>query len=591
MLKLFWRIMKYAMRHKWLSLVAYVSMAGGIVSLLVIPRLLGTAIDTVIESGSRSQFLIQAALIIFAAGARGALTYVEEYSSDVVNQRVGREIRNDIFQKLQSLSYGFHDRQRTGDLMSRATVDVEWIQTFPISGLGHLAYLVILIGAASALMLTMNLLLGAATLAFMAFVIWRSAAMMPGMVGLYEQGQEAMGQMATVVQQALTGIRVVKGFGGKSLEKAKFDATARDVWSYHSAAGLKSVTRLAMSSFAMNLAIITILGLGAQEILSGRLSPGDLAAFLLYLGLLAIPIRQSGFVIVSVSTAKASGARVFEILDAESPVEESPNAVPLARSTGQVRFEGVSMSYDDQVPAVHDINFEAQPGQLIAILGAAGSGKSSLVHLIPRFYDVTDGRVLIDGHDVRDLTLHSLRGNVGIVLQDSFAFASTISDNIGYGLDDPPLDDIIEASRVAQLHDFVSGLPEGYDTWVGERGITLSGGQRQRLAIARTILTDPPILILDDSLSSVDVATEYKIQQALAHVVENRTTFVIAHRLSTVRKADQILVLDGGRIVERGTHESLLNEGGYYKRIHDLQLIPQEGAVGKVGESASEGDR
>ena len=242
------------------------------------------------------------------------------------------------------------------------------------------------------------------------------------------------------------------------------------------------------------------------------------------------------------------------------------------------------MSYDDEVAGVHDITMETLPGQLVAILGDAGSGKSSLVHLIPRFYDVTDGRILIDGHDVRDLTLHSLRGNVGIVLQDSFAFASSISDNIGYGLDNPLPDDIIAAAKVAQLHDFISGLPEGYDTWIGERGITLSGGQRQRLAIARTVLTDPPILILDDSLSSVDVATEYKIQQALAEIVEDRTTFVIAHRLSTVRKADLILVLDGGGIVERGTHEELLAQGGYYKRIHDLQLLPQEDAVKTTGE-------
>ena len=242
------------------------------------------------------------------------------------------------------------------------------------------------------------------------------------------------------------------------------------------------------------------------------------------------------------------------------------------------------MSYDDEVAGVHDITMETLPGQLVAILGDAGSGKSSLVHLIPRFYDVTDGRILINGHDVRDLTLHSLRGNVGIVLQDSFAFASSISDNIGYGLDNPLPDDIIAAAKVAQLHDFISGLPEGYDTWIGERGITLSGGRRQRLAIARTVLTDPPILIIDDSLSSVDVATEYKIQQALAEIVEDRTTFVIAHRLSTVRKADLILVLDGGGIVERGTHEELLAQGGYYKRIHDLQLLPQEDAVKTTGE-------
>ena len=251
-----------------------------------------------------------------------------------------------------------------------------------------------------------------------------------------------------------------------------------------------------------------------------------------------------------------------------------------------MRFERVFFSYDDRVPALHGIDFEVQPGQMVALLGAAGSGKTSLAHLVPRFYDVTDGRVLVDGHDVRDVTLASLRGNVGIVLQESFAFASTIRDNIGYGLDAPDLNDIVAASKVAQLHDFVDGLPDGYDTWVGERGITLSGGQRQRLGIARTLLTDPPILILDDSTSSVDVGTEYRLQQALSRVIEGRTTFVVAHRLSTVRRADLVLVLEGGRIVERGTHEELLALGGYYRRIHDLQLVP---AVEDAGDHRGSG--
>lgn len=583
MLRILWRIVRYALRHKLLVTVAYGAMAGSIVALLIIPRLVGSAIDTALESGSVTSLLLQAGAIVAMAAVQGVLRYVDEYTSEIVVQRVGREIRTDIFQKLQSLSYGFHDRQRTGDLMARATADVDSVRVFPIWGLGEFGFMVVLVGTASILMLTMNLLLGLATVGFMAIVIWRSAADVPVMVGLHRQGQEAIGRMATVVQEALTGIRVVKAFGGQVLERAKFQDPAIDARDYGTAASKKSATRAALSTLVMNASIITVLSLGAYEVLAGRLTPGEMAAFLLYLGLLARPIRFAGFAVVSASSARASGERVFDILDAESPVEERRGAEAMPRADGHVRFEGVSFSYDDRVPALHDIDFEVQPGQMVALLGAAGSGKTSLAHLVPRFYDVTAGRVLVDGHDVRDVTLASLRGNVGIVLQESFAFASTIKDNIGYGLDDPEIEDIIAASKVAQLHDFVDGLPDGYDTWVGERGITLSGGQRQRLGIARTLLTDPPILILDDSTSSVDVGTEYRLQQALSRVIEGRTTFVIAHRLSTVRRADLVLVLDGGRIVERGTHEELLELGGYYRRIHDLQLAPAGDAYARAG--------
>ena len=579
MLRILWRIVKYALRHKLMVTVAYATMAGSIVALLLIPRLVGNAIDTALESGSRTDLLLQAGAIVAVAAVQCVLRYIDEYTSEIVVQRVGREIRTDVFQKLQSLSYGFHDRQRTGDLMSRATADVDSVRTFPIWGLGEFAFMVILVGTASVLMLTMNLMLGLATVGFMAFIIWRSAADVPVMVGLYMQGQRAIGRMATVVQEALTGIRVVKAFGAHALERTKFQEPATDARDHHAAASKKSATRGALSALVINASIATVISLGAYEVLSGRLTPGEMAAFLLYLGFLARPIRMAGFAVVQASSARASGERVFDIIDAESPVEERRGAVAMPRADGHVRFERVSFSYDDRVPALHDIDFEVQPGQMVALLGAAGSGKTTLAHLVPRFYEVTEGRVLIDGHDVRDVTLASLRGNAGIVLQESFAFASTIRDNIGYALDEPELDDIVAASKVAQLHDFVNGLPDGYDTWVGERGITLSGGQRQRLGIARTLLTDPPILILDDSTSSVDVGTEFRLQQALSRVIEGRTTFVIAHRLSTVRRADLVLVLERGRIVERGTHEELLALRGYYRRIHDLQLTPAVGAA------------
>ena len=276
------------------------------------------------------------------------------------------------------------------------------------------------------------------------------------------------------------------------------------------------------------------------------------------------------------SRASSAGQRLYDVLDAESPVTEKPDAVPLPRAAGHVAFENVSVSYDEAGSAVRNIDFEAQPGQIIALLGGPGSGKSTIAHVIPRFYDVSEGRITIDGYDIRDVTLSSLRQNVGIVMQDAFVFADTIKDNIAYGLDDVDMERVVEAAKTAQLHDFIEELPDGYSTWVGERGITLSGGQRQRLAIARTILLDPPVLILDDSTSSVDMATEHRLQQALDHVIKGRTTFVIAHRLSTIRSADLILALENGEIVEYGAHDQLLERNGFYRKIYDLQLRPLE---------------
>ena len=370
-------------------------------------------------------------------------------------------------------------------------------------------------------------------------------------------------------------MRTVKALGSRDYEVARFRERAGSVATNSIFAGQLSVTRDAVLTFLFAMGIAGILLVGGWQVQQGALTPGALASFVLYMVMLSGSAIGFERRVLLFSRALAAGERVFEVLDTRNPLEVSENAKDLS-ARGRVVFDSVSFEYDTDVPALHGVSFELSPGQSAAIVGSAGSGKSTIAHLVPRFYDASAGRILIDGMDVRDVTLESLRRSVSVVLQDVFAFSATIRDNIAYGVDSASMDDLVRAAKVAQLHDFIESLPDGYETWVGERGITLSGGQRQRLAIARTILLDAPILILDDSTSSVDVGTEAQIHSAMENVMRGRTSLVIAHRLSTVRSADVILVLDQGRIVEGGSHEELMEINGFYRRIHDLQLRPAE---------------
>ena len=571
-MKVLIRLTGYAWRHRWHLLGAFVTMAASTICMMVIPSLLGTAIDEAVSTGVHSQLLRLAGAILLASMLRGVFSYGQSYLAEAVSQRAAYDLRNDFFRKLQVLSFGFYDHQQTGNLMSRATADVEAVRWFMSMGLIRGASVVMMLVGVSAIMLTTNWRLGLICLAFFPIVIWRGVWMSGRLRHTWMHVQAETGHMTTVIQENLTGMRVVKSFGAREYEQAKFDEKAAAVASHTYSASRLFASQGALMTFVFSVATGAILWFGGREVVFNQLTVGELSAFIFYVNLLAMPIRMIGWLVNTMSRAVAAGQRLFEVLDAKSPVREKPGATRMPRVRGHVTFEHVSLAYEGEGRAVRDIDLEAEPGQLVAILGGPGSGKSSIVHLIPRFYDVSSGRITIDGIDVRDVTLASLRKNVGIVLQDIFVFSASLRDNIAYGVDNASMDDVIRAARVAQLHEVAQGLPRGYDSWVGERGLTLSGGQRQRLAIARTILMDPPILILDDSTSSVDVETEYLIQQALAEVVKGRTTFVIAHRMSTVRKADLILVLNQGEIVERGTHQELLDRDGFYRRNYELQL-------------------
>jgi ATP-binding cassette subfamily B protein len=435
---------------------------------------------------------------------------------------------------------------------------------------------VVRIIAIPAILFFENWQLALVSMIFVPAIVLRSSFVMRALRRKWLHVQQVMGESVTVLQENLAGMHVVKAFASEDYERRKYNLKAEELRVEYYDAERMQGTNSAWMTLYFTFALGVILWLGGWFVLRGELEPGDLAKFFLFLNQLTFPIRASAQVINTFSRAISSGQRLFSVLDTVSPVEERPNAVKLDRAVGHVRFDDVGFSYEDRSPALRKVDLDANPGQVTAILGAPGSGKTTVVSLLPRFYDVTRGKITIDGDDIRDFTLQSLRHNVGIVHQDVYLFSASIRDNIGYGVVGATHEDIERAAKVAQLHDQIMSLPGGYDTWVGERGTTLSGGQRQRLSIARTILIDPPVLILDDSTSSVDVETERQIHRAMVDVMKGRTTFVIAHRLSTVREADQILVLDKGIIAERGTHEELIQNDGIYQSIYELQLRPQE---------------
>ena len=575
-MRVVFRLTKYAFRHKWYLIGAYAAMIASTLSAMVIPRILGDAIDEALASGLQSRLLLLASVIVVVSLLRGVFSYGQRYLSESLSQRSAYDLREDFFRKLQSMSFGFFDREQTGNLMSKATQDVEAVRMFISMGMVRGLSIFVMLGAVSVLMATTNWRLAIVSMAFVPLILWRALAMSNVLRPTWMKVQEETGAMTTVLQENLSGMKVVKAFGARRFEEAKFNARADTVAKLTYSATRLFASQGSLMTFIFTAATGAILWYGGREVAVDRLTAGGLASFIFYMGLLGMPVRMSGWMVNTVSRASSAGQRIYDVLDAESPVTQKPDAVPLPRVAGHVTFENVAVSYDEAGSAVRNINFQARPGQVIALLGGPGSGKSTIAHVIPRFYDVSEGRITIDGYDVRDVTLSSLRQNVGIVMQDVFVFAASMKDNIAYGLDDVDTEEVVRAAKVAQLHDFIEGLPDGYDSWVGERGITLSGGQRQRLAIARTILLDPPILILDDSTSSVDMATEFKLQQALDEVIRDRTTFVIAHRLSTVRRADLILALEDGEIVERGSHDELLELDGFYRSIHDMQLRPRE---------------
>lgn len=557
-------------------LIAYISVLFAASLNLLIPQILKNAIDTGLASGKASALFGAGGLILAIAIVRGGAAFGQRYYGEWLTHRIAYDLRNHFYSILQRLPFAFHDQAQTGDLMSRATGDITESERFIGIGLMDLtSTLLLLVGVISAMLLE-SVQLSLYALGPMIFLVYATVRFGAIVRPRFKLIQEQMGLLSSVMQESLTGIGVVKAFASEDYELEKFDAQNEE-W-FTRRYGLIKVwaNNWPLFTFILSVSIFLLLWIGGPRALAGELTVGSLFALISYVLMLNGPVQRLGFLVNMAATAGASATRVFEIIDQSVEVADSPDAPELGQIEGHVTFADVGFAYAGGSAVVDGINFEAHPGQVVALIGPTGSGKSTVTNLIPRFYDPTAGRVLVDGHDIRQVKLESLRKHIGIVLQDPFLFGLTISENIAYGKPDASPEEIVAAATAARAHNFIMETPLGYETKVGERGVTLSGGQKQRLAIARALLYDPRILILDDSTSSVDTETEHLIQQALAVLMEGRTTFVIAQRLLTLKSADQILVLDGGRIVERGTHDELLTGDGLYRRIYDLQLKDQE---------------
>jgi ABC-type multidrug transport system fused ATPase/permease subunit len=574
------RLVAYTRFHKQGLVAAFAALAGSVAFTSATPWVLKEAIDVGIGSSNRRALVISAIAIVLFSIGRGFFAYLLSYFGESLSQHIAFDLRRDFYERVQSLSFAFHDQVETGQLMSRATVDVESARMFLGQSLLRFVYALVLMVAVIVIMLRLDWRLG-----FLTFLTIPATMLVTHHISrrtrpLWLQVQQQIGVETSVLQESIAGMKVVKAYAQEDAQYQRFRAANWAVRERSLMANRIANFNQPFLLFILNSVTVLILLYGGHEALGGVLTIGTLVAFIEYRNQLALPIRQVGQLVNQGSRASSAAQRVFEVIDALSEVREAPNAQPLDQVGGHVRFENVSFGYASGAPVLEDVTVDALPGQTIALLGETASGKSTLISLLPRFYDVTSGAITIDGVDIRSATLESLRRTVGVILQEPFLFSASIRDNITYGRPDATQEEIIEAAKSAQIHDFIMSLPNGYDTWVGERGGTLSGGQKQRVAIARMLLLDPRVLVLDDSTSAVDMETEYLIQEALARVMEGRTSFVIAHRLRTAQRADQVLVLDKGRILQRGRHDELIKQPGFYRDVYEIQLADEIKAGG-----------
>lgn len=588
------RALTYLLGYRRDALGAFVALLLVSAANLLVPLLIQRAIDLGIGRRDAGAIVAAVAGLVGVAVVRGLFTFAQGFLAERASQGVAFDLRETLFAKLETLSFSYYDRAETGQLITRLTNDVEQVRTFVGNGVVQLlAALLILVGT-TVLLFVLNW-----RLALVALLIVPPIGLLLGRfvrrIGpLFGGVQRTLGKLNSTLQENLAGLRVVRAFGREPFETARYRATNEELREKNITTVRAISNNFPFVGFLANLGTLAVIWYGGLLTFSGGLTIGELVAFNTYLTLLVQPILTIGFLSAGFSRAGASASRVFEIVDAPLGVEEAPDAKALPPIGCRVELRDVWFHYlESERDILRGVSFVAEPGQTVAVLGGTGSGKSTLVNLIPRFYDVTEGEVLIDGYDVRDVTLSSLRSQIGVALQETLLFGGTVRDNIAYGKLDASSEAVRAAARAAQADGFIRALPKGYDTVIGERGVGLSGGQRQRIAIARALLVDPKLLILDDSTSAVDAETEAAIQAALAALMKDsrRTVFVIAQRISTVRNADVILVLENGVIAARGTHEELSHRSPLYNDIVGSQLRSEPELVTADGLSAGSGAR
>ena len=574
------RIIKMGIKYK-------VQMFFGIIAIFLaagfqlwIPILIGKAVESVSiiisESNdiTRESLTITGLLLLFASSMRGLFTGLYNYMGESIGQHIGYELRLLYYEKLQRLSFSYHSNIHSGDLITRALLDIEGVSMFVRTAFLRTIFLFFLIGTGTYMVLKADLVLGLISLSFIPFAGWRSIEARLKLRSSWYKLQEKMSTLTKIMDENMGGIRVVRSFFSQNYEMKKFDSASKEtLYIANDQVDIRSINiSLISTSFLISMGLV--LWIGGLKVINGSINIGELATFLAFMSILQQPVRMMGMMVNAFARGAASGGRLFSVLDMEAEIQEKKGAININKAKGILKFNNVSFGYEGE-RTLKNISFEAKPGHTIGIVGPPGSGKSTIAHLIPRFYDVTSGEILIDGINIKDVQLNSLRHLVSVVEQDSFLFTASIEHNVAYGNPWAEDTDVEIASKNTQMYNYIINLPDKFNTMVGERGVSLSGGQRQRLSIARSILLRPKIIVFDDSTSAVDAATEQKIRIALKEATKNRTSIIISHRLSSLMHADEILFIESGKIQERGTHEDLISKGKKYSELYELQIRPK----------------